>query len=42
MEKNEIEFVNGIRVLPAGFDVEKAERAIDFFLKWKHSEMALV
>ena len=29
---NEIEFVNGIRVLPAGFDVEKAERAIDFFL----------
>lgn len=32
MEKNEIEFVNGRRVLPAGFDVEKAERAIDFFL----------
>jgi hypothetical protein len=32
MEKNEIEFVNGIRVLPAGFDLEKAERAIDFFL----------
>lgn len=29
---NEIEFVNGRRVLPAGFDVEKAERAIDFFL----------
>lgn len=28
---NEIEFVNGRRVLPAGFDVEKAERAIDFF-----------
>lgn len=23
MGKNEIEFVNGIRVLPAGFDVEK-------------------
>lgn len=32
MEKNEIEFVNSRRVLPAGFDVEKAERAIDFFL----------
>lgn len=29
---NEIEFVNGRRVLPAGFDVEKAERAIEFFL----------
>lgn len=28
MEKNEIEFVNGRRVLPAGFDVEKAERAL--------------
>ncbi len=32
MVKNEIEFLNGRRVLPAGFDVEKAERAIDFFL----------
>ena len=32
MGKNEFEFVDGIRVLPAGFDVEKAERAIDFFL----------
>ena len=32
MGKNEIEFVNGRRVLPAGFDLEKAERAIDFFL----------
>ena len=32
MAKNEIEFVNGRRVLPAGFDVEKSERAIDFFL----------
>ena len=32
MRKNEFEFVNGRRVLPAGFDVEKAERAIDFFL----------
>jgi len=38
MEKNEIEFVNGIRVLPAGFDVEKAERAIDFFLMCLHPE----
>lgn len=32
MGKNEIEFANVIRVLPAGVDVEKAERAIDFFL----------
>lgn len=38
MEKNE-EFVDGIRVLPAGFDVEEAERAIDFFLNASTSRM---
>ena len=37
MEKNE-EFVGGIRVLPAGFDVEEAERAIDFFSMRLHPE----
>lgn len=41
MEKNEIEFVNGRRVLPAGFDVEKAERAIDFFSMCLHPERTL-
>lgn len=42
MEMNEIEFVNGRRVLPAGFDVEKAERAIDFFFSMRlHPERTL-
>lgn len=39
MGKNEFEFVGGIRVLPTEFDVEKAERAIDFFLNTTRTYM---